>query len=488
MKKILHIFICLTALLAATACGPKGVDITRFGLADAVIAADLGELPQDLTVYAERAGKDTQLMDPARQGREDARFNERFFAAWDPNIPLLPEAEVFEGLKNMSPAKGFAENLRPYPKDRWDALVANCAMDSYGAKPPRPAITLGTAHLRRMPTDAPYFLDPGKGGEGFPFDYMQNSTLWVGTPVAVTHVSHDGLWVFVQTSLVSGWTRAANLAAVDKKFITAWRAQPLAVIVQDAAQLAVSAGNADAVTGCRVVVEANLGTVLPLVTVNGSLRVAKSPHVFVHVPLRSPDGKAIMATAFAPMYGTRQKPLRLTPMNVALVGNAMMGQPYGWGGLYGQRDCSAAMHDLFAPFGIWFPRNSSLQGRLGRRLDLSGLTPDAKEERILRDGTPFFSLVSLRGHVGLYLGAYPKRFEKETRDVPVMFHNLWGLRVVSGWGGNKQEGRGVIGKAVVTTLRPGAEHTTLSSPASILDRITGLAILPEPLPGERENR
>ena len=488
MKSYIRIFWVVAMVSVLGACTPKGVDITRFGLEDAVIAEDLGVFPQDLAVYAERAGKDTALMEPARQGGEDARFDANFFSPWDAGVPLLSKNDAFEALLNMDPGKGFAENLRPWPRERWQAIVANANMDGYGAVPARPAITVGTAHLRRLPTEFPYFLDPGRGGEGFPFDYMQSSTLWLGTPVAVTHVSRDGMWAFAQTGLVSGWTRVTNLAAVDRNFIRTWRSRPLAVFVQDNVVLA-ARDRMDAVANGRVAAEAQVGTILPFATVKGRIEVAKSPHVFVHVPLRASDGNAVMATAFAPMYAARQKPLHLTPQNVALIGNAMMGQPYGWGGLFGQRDCSAAMHDLFAPFGIWLPRNSSPQGAMGARVELGGLSPDGKEEKIMREGLPFFSLVGMPGHIGLYLGAYPRPDGKGgEREVPVMFHNVWGVRVAPGQGENRREGRGVIGKAVVTGLRYGAEHPEISSPASVLDRITGLAVLPDPLPGERATR
>ena len=475
----------LLALVVLAACTPKGVDITRFGLEDAVIAKDLAVFPQDLTVYAERAGKDAALMAPERQGREDARFDANFFAAWEKGISHLPKDAVFEGVKAMSPANGYAENLRPWNPERWQTLVANCVMEFYGTVPVRQAITVTATPLRRMPTDAPYFLDPNKGGEGFPFDYMQNSTLWVGTPVAVIHISQDGQWAFVQTRLVSGWARVSHLATVDAAFIRAWQSRPMMAFVQDNVALFVGDRPADAVSGGAISLVTHVGTVLPLSRATAALREPKSPHVLVHVPLRAADGKAIMATALAPIYAARQKPMYLTPQNLALVGNAMMGQPYGWGGMFLQRDCSAAMHDLFAPFGIWLPRNSRPQGAMGRRLDLAGLAPAQKEERIARDGIPFFSLVSMPGHVGLYLGTFPVTDEKQTRDVPVMFHNVWGLRVVDGTGENRREGRGVIGKAVVTSLRPGVEHHNISSPASLLDRINGLAIFPEPLPGER---
>jgi len=491
MKKIPYIFIILIPLLFLNACTPKvggGVDVTRFGLDDAVIAADLGIFPQDLAVYADRTGRDAQLMDSARQGMENARFDRHFFAAWNAGVPHMAKAMAFEGVKNMNPNRGYAENLRLWDTARWQGVVDNAFMEGYGSIPARPAITVDTAHLRRLPTDVPFFLDPGKGGEGFPFDYMQNSVLWPGTPVSISHISRDRLWAFVQTNLVSGWTHVANLAAVDAAFMDAWRSRPMAVIIGDGVDIVVRDGRTDAVTGTGPTVKAHVGTVLPLADGNG-LMPPEAPYVFVHVPLRDADGGAVLATALAPLESTRQKPLPLTPGNIARVGNAMMGQPYGWGGMFAQRDCSATMRDMFAAFGIWMPRNSRPQGRMGLRLELGGLSPDAKEEKIMREGVPFFSLVSMPGHIGLYLGSYPGKDARGVeRNVPVMFHNVWGLRVDKGEGETKTVERAVIGKAVVTSLRPGAEHPSISTPASILDRVNGLAILPDALPGERGGR
>ena len=483
MKHAFRLCLCLVVLFSLTACGSKevrDVPVSRFGLSDGETARDLAVFPQDLAVYAERVGKNGALMDAERQGRESSRYRANFFAAWGKTVSHLPRNAVFEGVKNMNPAKGYAENLRLWDAGRWQSLIDNCWMDGYGSVPARPAITVSTTPLRRMPTDAPYFLDPGKGGEGFPFDYMQNSTLWVGTPVAVIHVSRDGAWAFVQTRLVSGWAKVATLAAVDQAFIEAWQSRPLAVFVQDAVSLPIL-DRPDAVTGLHSSVTAHIGTLLPQAPVSA----VSASHVPVYTPLRSFEGRAVMAVAHVPAVAIRKNPLPLTPQNMALVGNAMMGQPYGWGGLFSQRDCSAAMHDLFAAFGIWLPRNSRPQGMMGRRIDLDGLAPEQKEARIAREGIPFFSLVSMPGHVGLYLGTYSVRDEKGTRDVPVMFHNMWGLRVIEGRGGEKQEGRRIVGKAVVTSLRPGSEYEGITSPASLLDRINGLAVLPEPLPEER---
>lgn len=480
----LGLLLCLTALLAASGCAPKGIDVTRFGLDDAVIAKDLALLPQDLNEYAKRAGEHKELLPTDEQARQDAVFNKRFFAAWDANLPRPAKDTVFEGLANMGPGRGFAENLRPYPQERWGDIQANCDAERYGETPVRPAITVTVAHLRRLPTDAPYFSSPDKAGEGYPFDYLQSSVLWVGTPVAVVHVSRDGQWVYVTSHLVSGWTKTVNVAAADKKFMAAWRARQLSAVLMDDVDLPLADAKRDAVSNGPASVRAHIGAVLPLAEPSRKIPQPTTPHTLVHVPLRNAEGMAVIGTALAPMYAVKPKPLPLTPGNVAMVGQGMMGQPYGWGGLFGQRDCSAAMRDIFAPFGIWLPRNSRPQGQTGTRVDLANLKPEEKEERIMRDGVPFFSLVSMPGHVGLYLGVYPvnesvNRKSVREREVPVMFHNIWGLRTVSGTGENAREGRAVIGKAVVTTLRPGAEHPIISSPASLLDRIAGLAVLPE---------
>lgn len=472
--RLIALGLCFAALCCFAGCAPKGPDITRFGLDDAVIARDLAALPQDLAEYARRAGENSLLLSSGEQARHDAVFTRRFFAAWEPTPQRPAKDTVFEGLAAMGPGRGFAENLRPYTEERWRDIRSNCFVEAYGETPIRPAITVGTAHLRRLPTDAPYFADPGAAGEGFPFDYMQNSALWIGTPVAVVHVSRDGQWVYVITNLVSGWTKSASIALVDKAFMKKWRSSPLCAVLMDDVDLSV-VGTRDAVTGAAMTVRAHIGVILPLAAPSKKIPQPTSPHTLAHVPLRSVDGKAAIATALAPMYAVRAKPLPLTPGNVAMVGQPMMGQPYGWGGLFGRRDCSAAMHDLFAPFGIWLPRNSRSQGQTGTRIDLAGLTPEQKEERVAAAGKPFFSLVSMPGHVGLYLGTYPM----DRGDVPVMFHNIWGLRTLAGRGDSAREGRGVIGKAVVTTLRPGAEHPSLSSPAGILDRVNGLAVLPE---------
>jgi len=145
----------------------------------------------------------------------------------------------------------------------------------------------------------------------------------------------------------------------------------------------------------------------------------------------------------------------------------MMGQPYGWGGLYEWRDCSSTARDVFAPFGIWLPRNSAAQGRSGSSfIPLEGLDGAEKERLIGASGVPFMSLLWMRGHIMLYLGQY--------RNESVVFHNIWGLRIVEEGNDNA---RHVLGRAVASSLRLGRELPALQDGAALLDRLKGMATL-----------
>ena len=84
----------------------------------------------------------------------------------------------------------------------------------------------------------------------------------------------------------------------------------------------------------------------------------------------------------------------------------MMGQPYGWGGYLFNRDCSLAMRDLFVPFGVWLPRNSSAQAKAWQYISFVKASPAGKEGIIKDEGVPFATLLWLRGHITLYIGTY----------------------------------------------------------------------------------
>jgi hypothetical protein len=164
-------------------------------------------------------------------------------------------------------------------------------------------------------------------------------------------------------------------------------------------------------------------------------------------------------------------PLSFSGAALARVINEIVGQPYGWGGLGGYRDCSSTVLDVLLPFGFPLPRNTSQQIHAGRNISLEQLEPSEKEARILAEAAPFRTLLNMPGHVMLYLGAFEGK--------PVAFHTIWGLRTESPDGSNP--GRHVIGSSVITSLSPGVELKTLSGTrGDLLNRIESFTLVGEP--------
>ena len=337
------------------------------------------------------------------------------------------------------------------------------------------AVTVRAADLRAAPTMSPRFSKVFGAGGGWPFDLFQQSRLHAGTPLAVYHKTLDGAWLLVQSPSVWGWIRAEEVAGAGKEFRRLWRRTPLAAFVREGVglkfkALGAGAGNAPQIRPGSYLASADIGAVLP------SPRDGE-----VLLPLRGLDGSAYVVTAFFADYEAPSRisperydvlsrpvvrmPLLLTPGNVARVGDRMMGQPYGWGGLYGRRDCSATMQDLFAPFGLWLPRNSRDQGEEGRPQSLEGLSAEAKERTLREKARPFRTLLWMPGHIGLYAGQWEGK--------AAMFHTMWGVK--NSVGG--EEGRLVIGRSVVTGLRPGEERGDVDDEHLLIERVKAFTVL-----------
>jgi hypothetical protein len=468
-----------------------------FSLADAELCDDLRFLPQDLQVYiqstAAASAQDYQSFAQAelmtREQREKAmrRATANFFSPWvNPGVTPAPgqearlEArsgsaslrEAMWGLFVLKPEEGFAENLRPYPAGRWEELVENSAAPSF-PNSSIPSITVRNCALRLLPTDSPYFFNPARPGQGYPFDFYQNSVLPIGSPVRIVHISKDKRWGFIEHASAMGWVKLSGLAEVDPAFIASWMDKPLAAVLKDNTLVGHTGTQGKAhekAAGALppLLEEAGIGTLLPYALPEDKSLRQEEESLTVYFPQRGSDGRARIFSCSLSQAEAAPWPLPVTRRNIARLGSKMLGQPYGWGGYGGNRDCSSLLRDLFLPFGVWLPRNSSAQTRYGKVTDLAGLSPQAKEQAILRQGKPFVSFIGMPGHVALYLGSYEGR--------AIIFHSLWGIRTASPSPvfGRQRTGRIIVGKAVVSTATLGAEKENIAAPHSLLDRVTSL--------------
>jgi cell wall-associated NlpC family hydrolase len=417
---------------------------------------DVLTLPQEVAAYFPAAELDRPLLSAREQGRMADLLRERHFAPWGRTRPAHARADAFWGLALLRQNRHYGENLRPLESGFRAQMEALAQPEGY-PNTLRPAIATANTSLRVLPTERPGFLKPDKPGEGYPFDYWQNSGLLAGTPVLVTHLSSDGAWALVESRLAAGWVRVADIAYVDAAFMEQWQSLALAAITREGAPVA--ARLAEEGEAPAFLFTGRIGMLLPLAE-------ADAGGLALLAPARDATGRAaVMAVRMAP-GDAEPAPVPLTARNYARLADQLMGQPYGWGGFLNNRDCSALLLDLYAPFGIFLPRNSSQQARAGQFLPWKDLAPAEKEAMLLARGVPLLTLVHKPGHIMMYLGARGGR--------AIILHDLWGLRTRDAGG---REGRFVVGRVAVTTLTPGAELPEVARGGLLLPTLDGMTLV-----------
>ena len=416
--------------------------------------ADIRMLSQDAGVYLSSV-KDP-VMTLSRQAAYFRQFKDRFFRPWHRTGPRHSAEIVFSGLKKFRIKRLYGENNRPLPPDFLDSMARQSQPGTYPLML-QPAVTVTHAAIRVFPTHKPVFFGPLHPGQGFPFDMMQNSLVPAGTPVLVTHESKDRLWALVETDWVAGWVRWQEIAAMDDTLMADYSAPSLAGFTAD--QVPVIPENGPPVFFGRV------GMALPM-----KAPASHTGFATVLIPVRTHLGNAELLEARVPAQGIHPLPFPATPDHFAGILNTLMGQTYGWGGLYENRDCSALIQDLFAGFGMPLPRNSKDQADAGKAIFLEGLSGPEKQALIQRQGIPLQTLLYMPGHIMLYLGLDP------ASDQPVICHAMWGVTTRPPL--STHTGRLVVGRTVITTLAPGKEQFPLVQPGDLLvKKLTRMVLL-----------
>ena len=95
-------------------------------------------------------------------------------------------------------------------------------------------------------------------------------------------------------------------------------------------------------------------------------------------------------------------PIKYNSENRVKILNSLLEEPYGWGGLLNNRDCSSFTQDYFAVFGKHLHRNSKAQTTNGNYLDISNLTLEEKKEFIQKMQFLFHFGIFKRSYYALY--------------------------------------------------------------------------------------
>ena len=386
-------------------------------------------------------------LEASRQKRLYADFLSHRYAPWQMDALDATYEQATWPVSYYASKEIYAENRRPMPKARFRHWVENADYGAYNTLK-RHALVIHPSALRLFPTRRPLFYDPSRPGEGYPFDYNQNSAIKAMTPVIVSHLSRDGGWAFVQSPFALGWVPIRDIAFVGTETKERLMAAPHVVLLREYAPLYDARQS--------FLFNAKMATLFP--------ETGREPSFFHVLVPKGCDGNLRLETSLLPDAWSESMPLPMNAQNIRRVAEELLGEPYGWGGMAEDRDCSAMTRDFFAPFAIWLPRNSKAQAQVGRVIDLHGLPADEKERALIENGVPFRTLLYLPGHIMLYIG------HKEGRAYAL--HNIWGIRTKNG-------GRILIGRAVVTDLWVGRNIPEADKKALLIERIESMNIVTE---------
>ncbi len=415
---------------------------------------------QEINTYIspKRSDYKQNLLTPEYQNLRLKQFYNHYYSSDANGLSPWSEAlvrEVLTGvrqseeetLKYFSKQKHYAENFREHTLMWWCAIQKNLNLNAIdpGFKPQNRAIVTSNTAARALPTVEPDFFDEQRPGEGFPFDNLQIASLWVGTPLYVLHISKDKAWSLVLTpDAYLAWVKSSDIAYASPDFVKKWQTAARKKLV--------------AVTKTEVPVEDSqgrfqftgyIGGVFPLLA-----RDAKQTRIMM--PAKNSAHFAVIKPGVIATEASGLMPLPVSPQNMASVIQELQHRPYGWGGAFFLNDCSQELKSLFTPFGIWLPRNSGLQVKLNKHIDLSEHSLEERLALLKEKGHPLVSLIYKPGHIVLYVG----NAEVNHQQVVMSYQNVWGLSSKSG------DNRYVIGGGVFLPILSSYPGTPANSQAN----------------------
>lgn len=363
------------------------------------------------------------------------------------------ELEILDDFSNQNKAqldRHYGENFKEHDQGWWNRIKQNMdlnSLDSSDFKEENKAIAVSNTFARALPDLAPDFYHASLPGQGFPFDNLQESTLWAGTPLYVISTSQDKAWSLVLTpDAYFSWVKSSDLAYVSSEFINQWQqaAQKNLVAITKTETSIIDAQQQFQFSGY-------IGAVFPLVE-------RKEGITSILIPVKNEHNNALIKTAFINSRAADLMPLTASKKNIVKIIRQLQNRPYGWGGAYFYNDCSQEMKSIFTPFGIWLPRNSAQQSKLNSGLDLLKATPNERINTLKTKGHPLMTLIYIGGHVMLYVGN--KKMDTNEMEA-ISYQNVWGLSP------KNKDKRYVIGQSLfLPILRYFPENPDINSQAN----------------------
>ncbi|HHF0529900.1 TPA: SH3 domain-containing protein [Legionella anisa] len=355
-------------------------------------------------------------------------------------LPVVKKIELellaeYDNQNKSDQERHFAENFKEHDAVWLNRIKNNMdlpAIEGLGYNEKNRAIAVNNTFARALPDHAPDFFHFTMPGQGFPFDNLQESVIWAGTPLYIFTVSQDKSWSLVLTpDAYFAWVKSSDIAYASSGFINEWNSaakKGLVAITETEASIVNQHQNFQ--------FAGYIGAVFPFHNRNEN-------YISILIPIKNADQQAVIQTGFVTSQSASLMPLEASKKNMAKIMKQLQNRPYGWGGAFFFNDCSQELKSIFTPFGIWLPRNSAQQAKLGSGIDLTQNTVDERISALKVQGHPLMTLIYIGGHVMLYLGNKPVNNHEL---VAITYQNLWGLSPES------KDKRYVIGQSLFFPL------------------------------------
>ncbi|EAI5647805.1 glycoside hydrolase [Campylobacter fetus] len=400
-------------------------------------APKIDQIPQPEPILSLKFEQNASILPDLGKSIKANKFEllSKFFSVWNDEIKESKNELMwaFNIYKNSPNKKYYGESKLPRSDEWFLAQKNNANFDKFKSIL-QPAITIANTEVRDFPTIEKLFLDPSKAGEGYPFDYLQESVLGAFHPLLVSHFSKDGAWAFVKSDSLWGFVRSKDIKLLTKSEADEFQRYKFAVFTKDNEAIKDENGN--------FLFYSRIGSIFPYDSED-------------YFSFKFKNNFTI-SKEYAKQFQT------INSQNLKTTLNELLGQNYGWGGENKLRDCSLFIKDYFSSFGVWLPRNSKAQGQIGRVINLKNLTNNEKKDMIKKYAIPFLTLLYMPGHIMIYAG--------DINGTLTSVHDSWGIKT-------KDNGRAMIGKIAITDLEIGKGNESISDEALLLSKITSMNII-----------
>ncbi|MDO4674521.1 SH3 domain-containing protein [Campylobacter sp.] len=323
-------------------------------------------------------------------------YKKHFFSAWHGSFEGVRKNDAFWSFEGYKRGEYYFFNKQKIPDQWFDEGIQNANISALGTKSQK-ALVVQNAFLKNFPTQRALLKYPFRDSEGIPFDYALDSVLNAGSAVLISHFSKDRRYAFVLSEGGMGFVEAENLEIFSERRAQIYENLPLITPLRERMPVWDEDG--------KFFFETRIGALYPYY---------------------KDDAKYYYGKIGAKKYKIAKNqaspfPLAFNDANLKRQIGELLGLPYGWGGYDFERDCSLFLRDIFAPFGIYLPRNSLAQNNAFTHFDVRFLSNEQKQDFLKKFGKAYLTFIYMRGHIMLYAGTL--------RGENVAIHDIWGLRL-----------------------------------------------------------